>query len=102
VRIFGRFARMLGIGMAAFVNIFEPQLLVVGGGLSRASHLFLEQAEREAAARALPALWRRVTIGPARGGADAGLIGAGVLAAQELAAASRDTEAETASREGAR
>jgi glucokinase len=102
LRIFARFARMLGIGIAAFVNTFEPRLLVIGGGLSRASHLYLEQAEQEAGARALPALWRRVTIGLARGGAEAGLIGAGVLAAQELAAAERDTEVETASREGAR
>ena len=37
-----------------------------------------------------PALWRRVTVSLARGGADAGVIGAGVLAAQERA---RDTAA---------
>ena len=102
VRIFDRFARMLGIGIAGFVNVFEPELLVVGGGLSRASHLFMEQAEREASARALPALWRRVDIGLARGGADAGLIGAGVLAAQELSLRNRDTEWRMASTEGAR
>jgi len=102
LRIFARFARMLGVGIATFVNVFEPQLLVVGGGLSRASHLFLEQAKQEAGARALPALWLRVTIGLARGGADAGLIGAGVLAAQELAMASRDTERQAEFTEGAR
>jgi glucokinase len=103
LRIFDRFARMLGIGIAGYVNVFEPKLLVIGGGLSRASHLFLEQAEHEAASRALPALWERVEIGLAKGGSDAGLIGAGVLAAQELAMDTRDNEGEkTASREGAR
>jgi glucokinase len=89
-RIFERFAKMLGVGISGYVNVFEPRYLVIGGGLSRASHLFLERAEAEARARALPALWRRVTVSLARGGADAGVIGAGVLAAQELA---RDTDA---------
>ncbi|HEY8771428.1 MAG TPA: ROK family protein [Thermoleophilaceae bacterium] len=103
LRIFDRFGRMLGIGIAGFVNVFEPELFVIGGGLSGAAHLFLEHAEQEAGWRALPALWERVTIGLARGGPEAGLIGAGVLAAQELAAGNRDTEAETESTtEGAR
>jgi glucokinase len=89
LRIFERFAKMLGVGISGYVNVFEPRYLVIGGGLSRASHLFLERAEAEARARALPALWKRVTVSLARGGADAGVIGAGVLAAQEL---DRDTE----------
>jgi glucokinase len=55
------------------------------GGLSRAADLFLETARAEAARWALPALWQRVSLGPSRGGADAGVIGAGLLAAQELA-----------------
>jgi glucokinase len=89
LRIFERFAKMLGVGISGYVNVFEPRYLVIGGGLSRASHLFLERAEAEARARALPALWKRVTVSLARGGADAGVIGAGVLAAQEL---DRDTD----------
>jgi glucokinase len=89
LRIFERFAKMLGVGISGYVNVFEPRYMVIGGGLSRASHLFLERAEAEAGARALPALWERVTVSLARGGADAGVIGAGVLAAQEL---DRDTE----------
>jgi glucokinase len=85
------FARMLGVGIATCVNVFEPERLAIGGGLSRASHLFLDRAVQEGAARALPALWRRVTIALAEGGADAGVIGAGVLAALEIAG-DRDTD----------
>ena len=100
IRVFERFAKMLGVGIAGYVNVFEPEYLVIGGGLSRASHLFLERARTEAAARALPALWERVTVSLARGGADAGVIGAGVLAAQEL---DRDTAPRPARpKEGAR
>jgi glucokinase len=84
VLVFENFARMLGVAIAGYVNVFEPDRLAIGGGLSRASHLFLDRAEREAASRALPALWRRVNIALAQGGADAGVIGAGVLAAQEV------------------
>jgi glucokinase len=79
--------RHLGVGMAGVINTFEPELLVIGGGLSRAGDLFIEVAESEARARALPALSERVTISLARAGADAGVIGAGALAAHELAAA---------------
>jgi glucokinase len=89
------FARMLGIGIANYVNVFEPQRLAIGGGLSRASHLFLERAVQEAAARALPALWKRVSVELAEGGADAGVIGAGLLAALEMQR-DRDTESATA------
>jgi glucokinase len=78
------FARMLGVGIATYVNVFEPERLAIGGGLSRAAHLFLDRAVQEAGSRALPALWRRVTIALAQGGADAGVIGAGVLAAVEI------------------
>jgi glucokinase len=88
LRIFERFSRMLGVAIAGYVNVFEPEYVVIGGGLSRASDLYLDRAVGEAGSRALPALWRRVTVSLARGGADAGVIGAGVLAAQEVA---RDT-----------
>jgi glucokinase len=87
------FARMLGVGIASYVNIFEPARFAIGGGLSRASHLFLERAIREAEARALPALWKRVSVELAEGGADAGVIGAGLLAAIEM---ERDRNTETA------
>jgi glucokinase len=85
------FARMLGVGIATCVNVFEPERLAIGGGLSRASHLFLDRAVREAGSRALPALWKRVNIALAEGGADAGVIGAGLLAALEIAR-ERDTD----------
>jgi glucokinase len=98
--LFDNFARMLGIGIANYVNVFEPSRLAIGGGLSRASHLFLDRAVQEAGARALPALWKRVHVALTEGGADAGVIGAGLLAALELAR-ERDTEhAKATTREG--
>jgi glucokinase len=100
VDLLERLGRNLGVAMSAVINAFEPEHLVVGGGLSRAADLFFETARAEAAARALPKLFERVEIGLARGGAEAGVIGAGVLGAQELAR-SGDT-AHTTTTEGAR
>ena len=83
--VFERYGRWLGLGIASVVNTFEPEYVVIGGGVSRASDLFLDIAREEAARNTLPKLWERAAVGLARGGADAGVIGAGVLAAQELA-----------------
>lgn len=79
-----RYARWLGAGIATVVNVFEPKRVVIGGGLAEAAELYLERAVAEAALWALPALWERTTVGLARGGADAGVIGAAVLADHEL------------------
>jgi glucokinase len=89
--IMENFGRMLGIGIANYVNVFEPTRLAIGGGLSRASHLFFDRAVQEAGSRALPALWKRVHVALAEGGPDAGVIGAGLLAITELSS-DRDTQ----------
>jgi glucokinase len=78
------YARWLGAGIATVVNVFEPTRVVIGGGLAQAAELYLDLAVDEAARWALPALWERTTVGLARGGADAGAIGAAVLADHEL------------------
>jgi glucokinase len=85
VELFEELGRNLGVALAGYINVFEPEHLVIGGGLSRAADLFLDSARKEAERRALPALFEKVRIGLAKGGADAGVIGAGVLAQQELA-----------------
>jgi glucokinase len=94
VLVLGRFARMLGVAIAGYVNVFEPERVVIGGGLSRASHLFFERAVQEAGARALPALYRRVEVSLAQGGPDAGVMGAGLLAQHEI----RNTGTSTSTR----
>ena len=95
--LFERLGTWLGIGIAGYVDVFEPELMVIGGGLSRAADLFLERAREEAASRALPALWERVKLTLASGGADAGVIGAGLLAAHETGRDTAQVKAETQS-----
>jgi glucokinase len=105
LRLFERLGRWLGVGIAGFVNVFEPERIVIGGGLSRAGELFFDTAVSEAGYRALPVLWGRVDVSLSRGGADAGVIGAGLLAAQELERGVEDTpegEVNRSATEGAR
>ncbi len=83
VRLIDRYGENLGVGISNAINAFEPDLIVIGGGLSAASDLFLERAWEEAGSRALPALFESVRLAVARAGAQAGVIGAGLLAAQE-------------------
>jgi glucokinase len=96
LELFDRLGMLLGVGLAGAINTFEPEHIVVGGGLSGAARFFLDRAIAEARARALPALAEHVEISPARAGAAAGVIGAGLLARQELRRANRDTAGPTA------
>ncbi|MEA2483897.1 MAG: glucokinase [Thermoleophilaceae bacterium] len=96
--------RWLGVAISSIVNIFEPEHIIIGGGLgSSACDLFLDTAIEEARSRALPAGFDRVAISLAKVGNDAGVIGAGVLAKKEqaLAGSARDT-ARNATLEGGR
>jgi len=89
-RLLADLGTWLGVGIASFVNIFEPEHVVIGGGLSIAADLFLDAAISEAATRALPAGFEAVEISRAKGGPDAGVIGAGLLARNEYALARGD------------
>jgi glucokinase len=82
-----RLGMYLGVALTGVVNVFEPELVAIGGGLSRASDLFLETAVAEMRGRALPALAERAKVSLAQGGAAAGVAGAALLARHELTGA---------------
>lgn len=77
--------RRLGVGIANFVNLFNPEVVVVGGGVLAAGDLLLEPARAEVAARALRPSRDLVRIVPARFGHEAGMVGAAALAFDGLA-----------------
>ena len=71
--------RHLGVGIASYVNIFNPDVLVVGGGIMAAGELVLGVAREEAGRRALRPPWREVEVVAAELGNDAGVLGAAAL-----------------------
>jgi glucokinase len=70
----------LGLGIATFVNTFNPEVVVIGGGVMAAGDLLLEPARTVVAERALPFSRDEVRIVPAELGIEAGLVGAAALA----------------------
>jgi glucokinase len=74
----------LGIGIANLVNTFDPELVVIGGGVSNAGDLLLDPAKRVVAEFVIPGVGTRTEIRLARYGAQAGVRGAALLARQEL------------------
>jgi glucokinase len=85
VEILTDVGRRLGSGIGSLVNVFHPDVVVVGGGFGAAAGDFLLAPAREVAVReALPAAKDGVRIvGPALGTA-AGLVGAGLVALHAL------------------
>jgi glucokinase len=70
----------LGVGIANVVNILNPEVVVVGGGVLAAGDLLLEPARRMVAERALAPSRDEVRIVPTRFGDASGMIGAALLA----------------------
>ncbi|MFT4036244.1 MAG: ROK family protein [Patulibacter sp.] len=70
----------LGVGISSLANIFDPGLVLVGGGVSAAGELLIAPAREEFQRRALPPIAQRTVIEAAQFGNDAGLIGAAIVA----------------------
>ena len=77
--IFQRVGAYLGVAMATVVNTFNPERIVIGGGVSAALDLFLLRAREELMKRAFPVPAKRCQIVKAECGDDAGLLGAAWL-----------------------
>ncbi len=71
--------RRLGVAFANFANIFDPEVIVVGGGVLAAGDLLLEPAREEMRSRALPPM-NATRVTGAELGEDAGMIGAATMA----------------------
>jgi glucokinase len=74
----------LGAAIASFVNIFEPEVVVVGGGFGAAGELLLGPAREVVAVDGLEPARDTVRIVEAELGVEAGVIGAGMVAFEAL------------------
>jgi glucokinase len=76
--------RILGAGIASLVSIFNPELIVIGGGFGKAGELLFEPARERMMQETLSPGREFVQIVPAELGPEAGLIGAGLIAFEAL------------------
>lgn len=84
VGVFDLIGGRLGVACASLANIFQPNAIVVGGGVIPAGDLLLEPARREVRERALRPM-NETPILEATLGNDAGMIGAAAMARSEVA-----------------
>jgi glucokinase len=72
--------RWLGIGLAGFVNVFNPEVVAIGGGVATAGELILKCARREVHLRARSPSRDLAEIKVATLGPESGVLGAAALA----------------------
>jgi glucokinase len=82
VAVVATISRRLGVALSSLANIFDPDVIVIGGGASAAGDLLLEPAREQLRARALPPM-NQVPVRTAELGPDAGMIGAAEMALEE-------------------
>ena len=81
----GEMSRLLGAAIGSLANLFDPEVVVVGGGFGEAAaDLLLDPAQEAARAEALTPADESLRIVPAELGSDAGLVGAGLVAFEAL------------------
>ena len=84
VEILAEMGRYLGAGIATLVNIFDPEVVVIGGGFAAAGDFVLGPAREIVIRDSLGDAGARVQIVRAQLGTAAGLIGAGLVGFESL------------------
>ena len=80
----------LGVGLANLINIFNPERIIIGGGLSNIGDRLLKPAFKEAERRAFKEAYRVVRFASPQLGQDSGVIGAAFLALRGIAKRERE------------
>lgn len=76
--------RGLGVGIASFINIFNPEIVIIGGGVAAAWDILIPPAIETMKKRAFKAPAARVKVVRAEKENDAGIFGTAYLAWDEL------------------
>ena len=74
----------VGVGLANLINIFNPELIVIGGGLSNIGDMLLGPAFKVAGERAYKEAFQAVRFASAELGRNSGVLGAAAFALREI------------------
>ncbi|MCM8800587.1 MAG: ROK family protein [Candidatus Omnitrophica bacterium] len=74
-----RVAGRLGIALSGIINLLNPEVVVIGGGIAQAGKILFDKLRKTIKERAMMVQARQVKVLKAKLGNDAGLIGAGIL-----------------------
>ena len=84
--VFRRVGVCLGIGLATLINLLNPEMIVIAGGVANGWELFARDMNEQIVKRAFPIPAAQVKIVRAECGDDAGLLGAARLGFDRVAA----------------
>jgi len=84
ISVFRRAGMYLGIGLANVINVIDPQIIVITGGVVNGWDLFAPEMYRQVDERAFRATAQQVEIARAECGDNAGLLGAARLGFDSL------------------
>jgi glucokinase len=82
--IFHRAGRLLGFGVANMVSMFDPEIVIIGGGMAAAADLYLDSLRAAMLERAQPLAAKKVKLVVSKLGDRANLLGCARLARQSL------------------
>ncbi len=75
----------LGLCVTNLINLFNPEMIVIGGGIAQAGELILDPIRRTATATAIRSLAKTCQILPAELGDNAGIYGGAAIVLQQVA-----------------
>lgn len=84
IQLADKAAQELGRKIAFLVNLLNPEIVVIGGGIEVAGAYFLEAVKKTVKSAAIEEATRKLKIIPARLGEEAVALGAASLVAQDL------------------
>lgn len=80
IKTLSEIGKLLGVALASIANIFNPQVIVLGGGVIQAGKLLIDPAKQEMHKRVMPYNAKGLKIKTAQLGPVAGAVGAAILA----------------------
>jgi predicted NBD/HSP70 family sugar kinase len=85
VKIWQEVGARIGFALAGIVNVFNPEVIVVGGGVAEAGDILLRSIKKTLDVHAMKQLKGKIKIKKAILGNDAGVLGAALLVRDQVA-----------------
>jgi glucokinase len=83
-KIFAEIGFYIGIGLSNIISLFDPEVIIISGGISRAGKILFDSIRKTADQRIMGAQYRKFKIIPGELGDDAGILGAVYFAGSGL------------------
>ena len=74
----------MGVALSGVINLLNPEMIIIGGGVARAGKLLFSPLKKTIKKRAMKGPAEDVKIVSAKLGEDAGLVGAGMLVKEKI------------------